>query len=119
MLVTTILVTLLSAVASAVAVPAAPVANPKSSGVDKREAQWDVDPSIAWRVSCPSTRIWQWRGNLVNWNWCQDRCDCRGKFVKVHGDCKYEKFLECYQQVSTTACVTSKSAIFLVKLPEA
>ncbi|KAF3197223.1 hypothetical protein TWF192_007829 [Orbilia oligospora] len=97
MLVTKLIVTLLSAVSGAMAVVVpmvAPVDNPPE--VEKRETQWDKDSTKEWRVACPSPRIWQWRGNLVNWQWCQDHCACRTKFVKVWGICKYEEFLECY-----------------------
>ncbi|KAK6342401.1 hypothetical protein TWF718_007802 [Orbilia javanica] len=95
MLFTKLLVTLLSVASGVVATPVpAPAAD--TADVDKRAAQWDSPSTFEWTVACPSTRIWQWRGNLVNWKWCQDHCACRGKFVRVNGICKYEKFLECY-----------------------
>ncbi|KAK6515865.1 hypothetical protein TWF281_004456 [Arthrobotrys megalospora] len=98
MLVTTLVVTLLSALPGVVAAPAAvsPGQDTSPANVEKRDAQWDTPWTVEWRVACPPPRLRKWQGNLVNAQWCQDHCGCRTKFVKVNGICRTEKFLECY-----------------------
>ncbi|KAK6331380.1 hypothetical protein TWF730_004462 [Orbilia blumenaviensis] len=106
MLVTKIVLVVLSAASGVLSVPVAttPKQVPEQvleqtnapADLEERSPQWDTRPNWGWRVACPSPRIRQWQGNLVNWEWCQNHCGCRTKFVAVYGICRTEKFLECY-----------------------